>query len=261
MPEIHPTAIVDSAAELHDSVAVGPYCVVGGGVKIGPGTKLLSHVHLTGPLTLGKNNTLYPFVALGQPPQDFKFDPDTPGSGLVVGDGNFFREGVTLHRATKDTPTTVGDRNMFMAHSHAGHDCVVGDDCMLANGALLAGHVTLGDRVVMGGNSGIGQFVRVGRLCMISGAMGASRDVPPFCILHPTHRVCGLNLVGLRRAGYRDHIPNLRAAFNVLYREGHTTPKAVALILEQFADDEVCVEFADFVRDAPRGITQYGEYK
>ncbi len=261
LPTIHPTALIDPAAVLHESVHVGPYCIIEAGVRIDEGTRLIAHVHLQGPLTLGKRNVLHPFVALGGPPQDLKFDPATPGSGLVIGDDNLFREGVTLHRATQDKPTTVGDRNFFMANAHAGHDCVVGNDCMLANGALLAGHVTLGDRVVMGGNAGIGQFVRVGRLCMISGAEGASRDVPPFCIVHPTHRVCGLNNVGLRRAGYRDHLPRLRRAFDILYRQGHTTPHAVDLIRAQLADDPLCLELADFAASAERGITQYQEYK
>ncbi|MEO1236650.1 MAG: acyl-ACP--UDP-N-acetylglucosamine O-acyltransferase [Planctomycetota bacterium] len=261
MPETHPTAIVDPSAELDDSVVVGPYCIVGPGVRVGAGTRLIAQVHLQGPLTLGKNNTLYPFAVLGGPAQDLKVDPDEPGAGLVVGDDNFFREGATLNRATQDEPTRVGDRNYFMANTHAGHDCRVGNDCVLANGAVLGGHVHLGNNVILGGNAGIAQFVRVGRLTMIAGAEGVTLDVPPFCMVHHTRQVSALNLVGLRRAGYRDHINNLRAAFDLLYREGHTTPNAAALILDQFSDDPICREFGEFLQAADRGVTQFGQYK
>ncbi|MEM8737447.1 MAG: acyl-ACP--UDP-N-acetylglucosamine O-acyltransferase [Planctomycetota bacterium] len=261
MPEIHPTAIVDPSAQLEPSVVVGPYCIVGPEVTVGAGTRLIAHVHLQGPLTLGKDNTLYPYAVLGGPAQDLKVDPDEPGAGLVVGDGNFFREGATINRATLEAPTRLGSHNYFMANTHAGHDCQVGHHCILANGAVLGGHVTLGDRVILGGNAGIAQFTRVGRLTMIAGAEGVTLDVPPFCMVHHTRQVSALNLVGLRRAGYRDHIANLRSAFDLLYREGHTTPNAAQMILDQFDDDPICREFGQFVADAERGVTQYGQYK
>ena len=257
MPDIHPTAHVDPQASLAPDVYIGPGCSVRGHVTLGPGTRLIAQVHLRGPLTLGQRNRVYPFACLGFAPQDRGYDPDHPGAGALVGDDNTFREGTTLNRATGDTPTTVGDRNYFMAYSHVGHDCRVRNDCTFANNAMLAGHCLVGDRVNLAGGSGAAQYCRLGRLAMISGAAGVTRDLPPFCTVHVTKRVSSLNLIGLRRAGLRQHILQLQRAFDIYYREGHTRPVAVARIRDELADDPLCLEFAHFLADS-RGVTAYG---
>ena len=203
MPQIHQTATVDDQATLADDVVVGPQCVIEGPVTIGPGTRLIAQVYLRGPMTIGANNTFYPTAVIGLEPQDWKADPDKPGKGTVIGDGNMLREGVSIHRASRDEhATTVGDRNYLMANSHVAHDCIVGNDCMFANSALLGGHCVVGDRVILGGNSGVQQFCRIGRLSMLGGCEGMTADLPPFCMVHHTKQVSALNLIGLRRAGY-----------------------------------------------------------
>jgi len=257
MAQVHPTAIVSGAAQLADGVEIGPWCVIEGDVTIGENTRLQHRVSLKGPLTLGPSNLVYPNALIGYEPQDRKFDPDTPGAGIVIGEDNILREGVTIHRATGDRPTTVGDHNYLMANSHIAHDCIVGSHCMFANGALLGGHVDLGDRVVLGGNAVVHQFCRVGRLAMISGIRGITRDLPPFCVVYDPRRVGSLNLVGLRRAGYRKHIDPLNRAFKILYRQNHTMPVALERIRSEVGDDPLVREFTDFVASSERGITLY----
>ncbi len=259
MPQIHRTAILDDQVQLADDVVVGPGCVIEGEVTIGPGTRLVGQCHLKGPLTLGSNNRIYPFVTIGLEAQDWKADPNKPGQGTVIGDGNMIREGVSIHRASRgEHPTTVGNRNYLMAYSHIAHDCVVGSDCMFANSALLGGHCNVADRVILGGNSGVQQFCRIGRMAMLSGAEGITADLPPFCMVHHTKQVSSLNLIGLRRAGLRAHIPALREAFNLYYRRGIPGTKALALIDAQI-DDPLVAEFTTFIRESKRGVTGYGE--
>jgi UDP-N-acetylglucosamine acyltransferase len=259
MPQIHLTATVDDQAQLADDVVIGPQCVIDGPVTIGLGTKLIAQVYLKGPLTIGANNTFYPMAAIGLEPQDWKADPDKPGLGTRIGDNNMIREGVSIHRASRDEhPTTLGNHNYLMAASHVAHDCVVGNDCMFANSALLGGHCEVGDGVIMAGNSGAQQFCRIGRLSMVGGAEGITADLPPFCMVHHTKQVSALNLIGLRRAGLRAHIKPLREAFNLYYRRGIPGGKALAMIDEQL-DDELVTEFTDFIKSSKRGVTGYGE--
>lgn len=259
MPQIHRTATVDDQARLAEDVVVGPNCVIDGPVTIGEGTRLIANVYLKGPMTIGRGNQIYPSAVLGLEPQDWKADPDKPGRGTLIGDRNMIREGVTIHRSSRDDhPTTVGDRNYFMAASHVAHDCIVGNDCMFANSALLGGHCEVGDRVILGGNCGVQQFCRLGRLSMLGGAEGMTADLPPFCMIHHTKQVSALNLIGLRRAGLRQHIGPLRKAFDLYYRHGYPASKSLPLIDQQI-DDPLVREFTDFIRASERGVTGYGE--
>ncbi|MEZ6189819.1 MAG: acyl-ACP--UDP-N-acetylglucosamine O-acyltransferase [Phycisphaerales bacterium] len=257
MPTIHPTAFVDTRAQLADDVFVGPYSIIEGRVTLGPGCRLVSHVCLKGPLTMGENNQIYPFACIGYDPQDRSFKPDDEGPGTVIGDRNIFRESATIHRATKVKPTTIGSGNYFMANSHVAHDCTVGNDCMFANSAVIAGHVQVADKVILAGGAGVQQFCRMGRLSMLSGNEGITKDLPPFCIVHHTKRVGSLNVIGLRRNGYRDNIKNLQQAFDLLYKSGLTTRGAADRIEKELGDDPLCTEFADFIRAAEHGVTQY----
>lgn len=254
MPTIHPTASVDRHAELADSVEIGPYCNLAGKVTVGDGTRMIANVTIQGPTTIGARNLIYPYCCLGYAPQDRSFDPRKEGAGLVIGDDNVFREFVTVNRAKTEHATTIGNRNYWMANAHAGHDCIVGDDCTFANGVLLAGHVTVDDRAFFGGNSGIHQFCRVGRLGMLAGTESGTQDVPPFCIMIARNRIGTLNLVGLRRAGYRDHVKPLQEAFDILFTRGHTNQTAVKLIEAELSHDPLCMELAQFVRTSKRGI-------
>lgn len=257
MPDVHRTAIVDEQAELAEDVIVGPGCVIEGPVRIGPKTRLLANVYLYGPLTLGRENVLYPQVCLGFAAQHRAIDHDAPGAGLVIGDHNVLREGATIHRSLGEHPTTVGDHNYLMVNAHLGHDSVVGNRCVMANNAGLGGHVEIADDAIISGNAAIHQFCRMGRLALISGCQGISQDLPPFCVCYVTRSVSSLNLVGLRRAGLRRHITPLKRAFDILYRRAHSNGRAVEQIEQELGDDPLCRELADFVRRSQRGITPY----
>ncbi|TVQ50310.1 MAG: acyl-ACP--UDP-N-acetylglucosamine O-acyltransferase [Phycisphaerales bacterium] len=258
MPEVHPTAIIRGEVNLADDVTVGPGCVLDGEtgpISIGSKTVLMGNVWLSGPLKMGESNRAYPFVCLGFAPQDLKWDPAEPGAGLVIGDGNTFREHVTIHRATsKEKPSRIGNENYWMANSHAGHDATVGHHCILANGTLLAGHAEIADRVIFGGNSTVHQFVRIGRGAMLSGLAGTSQDVPPFFMLTSINVVGSLNLVGLKRSGVeRDVIDDVRWVYSTLYRNGRTIKNATELLRER-ADRPMVKEYIDFIEASQRGI-------
>jgi UDP-N-acetylglucosamine acyltransferase len=257
MPKVHPTAIVDPRARLADDAEVGPWCLIEGDVTLGAGCRLFERVSLRGPLVAGKNNVFYPQACIGIDPQDRKFDPSHDGPGVRIGDGNLFREGVTVHRSTGSRPTTIGNRNFLMANAHMGHDSTLADDAVMANGALLGGHVEVSDRAFLGGNSGVHQYCRVGRLAMLSGAAGLTQDLPPFCTIYDTRQIGSLNIVGLRRAGYRASIPNLRRAFSIFFRSGLSNHSAVARIEEDLGHDPLCLELAEFIKHSKRGITHY----
>lgn len=254
MAQIHPTSIVDDQARLASDVQVGPFCVIQGQVTLEAGCRLVSHVHLKGPMAVGENNIFYPQVCMGFSPQSRREDPTLVKGGIKIGKDNIFREGVTIHRASTAIPTTLADDNFLMAYSHLGHDVMMGSHNTIANTSLIAGHVHIADHVNIGGTGGVHQFCRVGRLAMISGTMGITRDLPPFITVHQPVGALSLNIIGLRRAGYNEHIPAIKKAFKILFREHHTNPLAVKLIRENCGNDPLAMEIADFVDQSERGI-------
>jgi UDP-N-acetylglucosamine acyltransferase len=216
---IHATAIVDPRAELAHDVEVGPYCVVGPGVRIDEGTRLLGHVVVTGHTVIGKNNVVHPFSVIGGEPQIRKNDPK-PGapagrSSLVIGADNVFREHVTVSVSSGERPTTIGEKNLFMAGAHVAHDVLVGSSCVVANAVQLAGHVIVEDWVTFGGLSGVAQHLRIGQSAFVAAGAMCERDVPPFVIVQGDRaRVRALNVVGLERRGVSaDSIARLKRAF------------------------------------------------
>jgi UDP-N-acetylglucosamine acyltransferase len=254
--KIHRTAIVSADAELAPGVEIGPYVVIEGRVRLGPGCILKPHVHLCGPLTLGAGNLLFTGVVLGEGPQHLKYK-DEPTS-LEIGEHNVFREFVTIHRGTSHSwKTRIGSHNYFMVNSHVGHDCVVGNHCILANGALVAGHCTLADNVYLSGNCAVHQFVRIGRLVLLSGCAVTTKDIPPFLLMPGRDTVAGVNVIGMKRAGLSsERIQAVRRAFRILYREGLLIPAALTRIEDELGRIDVIGEFVSFIRQSGgRGIT------
>jgi UDP-N-acetylglucosamine acyltransferase len=253
MPQIHPTAVIEGDVALAEDVVVGPYCVLTGPVTVGAETTLVGNVYLQGPITLGARNVVYPFTCLGFAPQHLKFDPATHGAGLVIGDGNTFREHVTVHRAFATEPTRIGDANLFMAGSHVGHDCRVANACILTNAVLLGGHVDLADRTIVGGGTVIQQFARVGRGAMISGRCGISLDVPPYALITGVNLWASVNLIGMRRAGIaREDIDDARWVHRVVCRDGHS-PKRALEILRERGERPIVAEYVRFLESCRRG--------
>ncbi len=255
MESIHPSAVIDPEAEISPDVKVGPYAVIEGPVQIGPGCVIESHSCLSGPMVMGRDNFVGHGAVLGKSPQHkgYRGEPTL----LRVGDGNVFREHVTVNRGTVQGigETRIGDNNLFMVGSHVGHDCVVGNNCTLVNGALVAGHVTLADGCILSGHSAVQQRVRIGRLAMLSGLASSSKDVPPFVLQQGYNCVTGLNVVGLRRSGASSEaIASLREAFRILYKEGRPLRAAAERIASDLGHVPEIAEFLAFVRDSTLGI-------
>lgn len=252
---IHSTAVIDPEADLASDVQVGPYSVIEGPVSVGPGCVIESHACLSGPMTMGRNNFVGHGAVLGKSPQHkgYRNEPTT----LVIGDDNVFREHVTIHRGTVQGhgETSIGDRNLFMIGCHIGHDCRVGNGCTLVNGALVAGHVTLFDNCILSGHAAIQQNVRIGRLAMVGGLGSTSKDVPPFLLLQGYNCMTGVNIIGLRRAGFpTPAITALREAFRILFREGRTLGSALDRIEADFGTIAEVAEFTSFIRETSVGI-------
>jgi UDP-N-acetylglucosamine acyltransferase len=228
MATIHPLAIVDPRAQLAADVEIGPFCTVGANVKIGAGSKLISHVVVDGDTTIGERNTFYPFASIGLAPQDKKYAGEE--TKLSIGNDNVFRESCTIHRGTLQDKqiTTLGSRILAMAYAHVAHDCIVGDDVILANAATLAGHVKVGDFAIVGGLSGVHQFCRIGAHAMIGGAACVLQDVAPYVIGNGNpFSVSGVNLEGLKRRGFdADALAAVRAAHKLVWRSGKVLSEA-----------------------------------
>lgn len=250
---IHPTAIIHPKARLDASVRVGPYAVIDEGVELGPHCAVGPHVYLTGQTRAGAHNRFHAGCVIGDAPQDLKYRDES--TGLRIGDHNVFREHVTVHRSNKTTEDTIiGSHSFFMAHCHVAHNCLVGDHVILANGALLGGHVTVQDRAFISGNCLIHQFVRVGTLAMMQGGSAISKDLPPFAVAMRDNEMCGLNIVGLRRAGFSaGERLELKQLYHALFRSGRKLRDALADAEKQFASAPARTVI-EFVAAAKRGI-------
>ena len=251
---IHPTAIIDSRAEIDPEAEIGPYVVVEGPVKIQRRTRIMAHATIMGWTDIGEENEIHPGTVLGDAPQDKAYSGEE--SYLKIGAHNVFREHVQVHRGTAPgSSTVIGDHNYLMAGSHVGHNCRLGDQIVLANGALLGGYVDVGDHAFISGHCVVHQFVRVGEHSLMRGLSGASRDVPPYSIVDWQHTVRGVNVVGLKRVGFDEpRIRALKDAFRLLFRKGRNL--AVAL-MEVEANKDLSPEvitLLEFIKSSKRGV-------
>lgn len=225
---IHPSALVDSSAELGDAVEIGPFAVVEAGAKIGNRCRILGHAQVLGGVVLGDDCEVGHASVIGGDPQDFKFSREIR-SAVEVGVGTIFREHVTVHRGSREgSVTRLGASNFLMAGAHVGHNVQMGDQNVMANNCLLGGEVQVGERNFFGGGAAFHQFVRVGDLCMVKGLTAISQDVPPFVMVSGSNQVRGLNVVGMSRAGFdKAQRGSVKAAFNHIYRGGLNLSQAL----------------------------------
>lgn len=230
MPSIHPTALVSAEADLAEGVEVGPFSVIEGPVKLCAGVKVAGHVLIRGDTQIGEGSVIGWGSVVGVDPQDLSFDPATR-SGVRIGAHNTLREYVTIHRGSHDGDYTIlGERNFLMTGVHLAHDVRMGDHNVLANNVLLAGHVEVGSRVFLGGGGGFHQFIRIGDYAIVQGNAAISKDVPPYCQAHGQNCMSGLNVIGLRRAGFDAKTrANIKAAATLLFRSGHPLGEALEL--------------------------------
>lgn len=259
---IHPTAIVESGAQLSASVQVGPYSIIGANVVIGENTIVGPHCIIDGHTTIGSNNNFYRYCSIGGMPQDKKYDGEP--TKLTIGNGNTIREYVTINTGTiQDVGITkVADNNWIMAYVHIAHDCQVGSNTVIANAVQLAGHVHIGDWAILGGLSAVHQFVRIGAHSMIGGTSSIRQDIPPYIIgAGDPFRPVGINSEGLNRRGYStDVITQLKEAYKLLYRRKLSVAEAVeqmAQLQQQHRDAELALQLLiDFLESSDRGIVR-----
>jgi len=261
-PSIHPTAIVNPAAQLAEAVTVGPYAVIGAQVSIGARTTIGAHCVIDGCTHIGEDNRIFPHACLGGVPQDKKYAGEP--TRLVIGARNTIREFCTFNIGTVQGGgiTQVGDDNWIMAYVHIAHDCHVGHQSILANNATLAGHVQVGDWVVIGGLTGIHQYCRIGAHAMAGFASHVSQDVPPFMMVDGNPlAVRGLNTEGLHRRNFSaQRMAGIKQAYRLLYRQGLTLDAAIAALRQRMQQyPEAAQDIAllrDFVATSKRGIAR-----
>lgn len=256
-PCIHPTAIISPEAIIGKNVSVGPYSIVESGCQIGDNTVIDSNAKICTGTVIGSNCHIFHGAVIGELPQDLSFDPAT-ASGVLVGDNVTLREYVTIHRATKENQSTIiGSNTLLMAFVHVGHDGVIGENVIVANNTVFAGHVTIGSRSVISAYILVHQFCRIGKLVMIGGGATIRQDVPSYCIVSEENTVYGINVVGLRRAGYDEGRRfRIKKAVKTYFFRHLNSRQAVAQINEEFPGDPDIAEFVDFVTSSKRGILQ-----
>jgi UDP-N-acetylglucosamine acyltransferase len=257
---VDPSASIAPTARVHPDACVGPQAVVGEyavveqDVTIGAFTRLEPHVYVKRWTTLGERNRISAGTALGTDPLDKNFKGDR--SYLRIGNDNIIREHYTVSRGTQpESVTEIGDGNYIMTSGHIAHNCKIGNQCVIASCALIAGYVEVEDQAFISGGVGVHQYSKVGRLAMVAGNAGVNTDLPPF-FMYSDYRVTakGLNLVGLRRAGFASgEIATLKSAYKLLYLSNLKLDDALQRIETEF-DSEHTRHLVRFVRSSKRGI-------
>ena len=254
---IDSTAIVHKDAEIGEDVQIGPYCIVEEKVRIGRGTRLVSHVVLQKGTEIGEGCTVSPFASLGGPPQDVSYKGEE--TALIVGNNNVIKEYVTMNRGTEHGGgiTSVGNNNFIMAYAHIAHDCKVSNNIIMANCATLAGHVEIADFVIFGGLCAVHQFCRIGKYAFISGVTGVPKDVPPFVIAAGDRaKLYGLNVVGLERRGFtKEEITQLKKAYRIIFRSSLPLSTSLRIVQEEIPGEHRYVnDLIEFIKSSKRGI-------
>ena len=254
--KIHPTAVIDSTAQIDDCVTIGAYSVIGAEVQIGAGTVIGPHTTIDGPTRIGRDNRIHGHAAIGGDPQDKKYHGER--SELVIGDRNTIREFVTISRGTAEGggTTRIGDDNWIMAYVHIAHDCHVGNNTIFANNATLAGHVEIGDFVTLGGFSGVHQFCKIGIHAFVGMGSLINADVLPFVMVGGQYaKPRGINSEGLKRRGFSaERIAAIKRAYRALFVSGKPLADARAQLAAQAAEDADVKQMLEFIDRSERSL-------
>ena len=255
---VHPSAIIEDGAEVDPSAEIGPWSLIEAGAVIGADCRIESCVRIYAGTRLGARNRVCHGATLGSEPQDLSFMPER-ARPLTIGSDNCFRECVNISRGIKrEQGTCIGNRNYFMAYSHAGHDCLIGDDNILANTATLAGHVEMAHHCFVSGQVAVHQFARIGAYTMIGGLTGVSKDLPPFVLANGQRAVIvGLNLVGLKRNGFSsEQRARIKAVYRLIFRSGRRLTDGLLEAEQRYpsADTDAIIAF---IRASERGVTGF----
>ena len=253
---IHKTAVVSGAARIDPSAEIGPGVVIEGDVTIKSGVKIKAYAYIGDGTEIGEGTVIYTGAVIGEAPQDYRYKGQK--TFTRIGKNTVIREYVTIHRGTEEgTATVVGDNNFLMVQCHLGHNCITGDNVIIAPAALLGGHVEVGKGTFISGGVVFHQFCRLGSYVMVGGFTGVNKDVPPFMLVRGPSTVRGVNLVGLRRAGFsRETIKEINEAYSIFFRSELTTEEALKKIRETLRSPEA-EEFASFIGSSKRGICKY----
>jgi UDP-N-acetylglucosamine acyltransferase len=254
---VHPTALVDPAAHIHDSADIGPYCIIGAGVEIGARTRLMANLFVEGPAVIGEDNVFFPYSTVGVASQDKKYKGER--AYTRIGSRNSIREFVTIHRGTEGGGllTEIGDDNLLMTYAHVAHDCRIGNHVILGNSVGLAGHVTIEDWADVSPFSGVHQFCRIGKHAFIGPYSVIKQDVMPYSLTsnQPEVQVFGANSVGLSRRGFdKPAIESLQTAFRLLTRAGLNTSQAIERIQAEVEPCQEVAELLAFISSSERGV-------
>jgi len=253
---IHKTAVIDPKAKVSSNVKIGPYTIVGPHVEIDDDVEIQSHVNITGNTIIGKNNKIYPMASIGSDPQDLKYKNEK--TTLMIGVNNTIREHVTINTGTIQGGgiTKVGNNNLFMIGAHIAHDCIIGNDIVMANNSAAAGHAEIEDFVIIGAKCGIQQFTRIGKMAMIGGMTGVSRDVIPYGLSTGNRNFLnGINIIGLRRDKVQNkEIIGLTEAYKEIFKS-KSLSENLSKLNGKYEDNSLVRDVLEFInKDKKRPI-------
>ena len=252
--KIHPTAIIDETAKIHESVEIGAYTVIGKNVVIEEGCKIGENANIQF-AHIGKNTRISPFASIGGEPQDLGYKGEL--TGVIIGENCWIREFATVNRASGEGNTIIGNNCLLMAYTHVAHNCILGDNVIMANAATIGGHCHVGFGAWLGGMSVFHQNLRIGDMAIISGASAARMDIIPYCKAEgiPCLPV-GLNAIGLRRKGVdKESRDAIHKAIRILRSAEYNTTQALEVIEKEFKGNEYVDKLVEFVRTSKRGCT------
>jgi UDP-N-acetylglucosamine acyltransferase len=253
---IHPTAIISPDAQLEEGVEIGPYAIIGSDVKIGKNTIIGPHTVIDDFTHIGEGCHIFQFCSIGAPPQDLKFGGEK--TRVIIGNFNTIREFVTIHRATSADIglTVIGDHNLLMAYVHVAHNCKLGNRIVMANVATLAGHVHVEDYAIIGGLTAVHQFTSIGAHCIIGGASGVAKDIPPYTMASGNHtKLFGLNLIGLKRRDFSEKtIKAIKDAYRIIFRSNLLLNEALKRAQDEVEDCPEVQHFIQFIKESERGV-------
>jgi len=257
MNKISPTAYIDPSAEIEEDVEIGPNVYIGPKVYIGKGTIIKAHSYIESNTKIGKYNQIGPFTVIGTPPQHIGYKGEE--TRVEIGDYNIIREFVTIHRGTAfdEGITYIGNNCLLMSYVHVAHDCKIGDHVIMANNATLGGHVRVEEKVIMGGFSAVHQFCKIGSFAFIGAMSGVDKDVPPYVkVFGIPAKIQGINLVGLRRAGFaKEDIRKISQAIGYFLDAPSTIKEIITELRDIFGEDPVIEKLILFLeKPSKQGI-------
>jgi UDP-N-acetylglucosamine acyltransferase len=97
---------------------------------------------------------------------------------VVIGDDNVISEHVTIQRpSAHDAATYIGSRNLIMAHSHIGHDAIIGNDTEICTTSVIGGYAIVKDGAKVKLHCVIRNRIKVGVGAIVGMGSVVTKDV------------------------------------------------------------------------------------